>query len=286
MHRAHQVARGPIVARHCGCRAPAASTTKGALLRRGEAREAVRFLEGYVGQGVLPSSCVCIQRRFSGAMRMRFLLLPIYVPSDFRSRSSITFARRSQRWMPSSPRITSRRSSAFSRASSASPRRPSAACSASSRRCSPSRLRTCAQGRVRGLAWCRAGQGDCAPPGVARPLTRDEYSPDGQLSRVSGCRSLAGAGGEPVDPVLSLQANVMPTVEYLRSLGMVEVGRVITKQPAILSLSVTSNLQPKVAFLTSLGLDELPGGLGAQLDAYPALLTLSLESNLRPTAGR
>lgn len=83
---------------------------------------------------------------------------------------------------------------------------------------------------------------------------------------------------------LSLQANVMPTVEYLRSLGMVEVGRVITKQPAILSLSVTSNLQPKVAFLTSLGLDELPGGLGAQLDAYPALLTLSLESNLRPTA--
>ena len=182
------------------------------------------------------------------------LLLPIYVPSDFRSRSSITFARRSQRWMPSSPRITSRRSSAFSRAARplhGGPRQRAPQVPAAAR---PLGERA-HKGRVRGLAVSRRPGRLCAT-GVARPLTRDEYSPDGQLSRVSGCRSLAGAGGEPSILSLSLQANVMPTVEYLRSLGMVEVGRVITKQPRS-SVCPSSNFQPKVAFLTSLGLDEL-----------------------------
>lgn len=83
---------------------------------------------------------------------------------------------------------------------------------------------------------------------------------------------------------LSLEANLMPTEAYLKSLGMASLGRVLTQQPSILSLSVAANLEPKVAFLRALGLGDLPGGLGAQLDAYPALLTLSLEANLRPTA--
>ena len=103
---------------------------------------------------------------------------------------------------------------------------------------------------------------------------------------------------------------------------MVRVGRVLSAQPALLSLSVEANLRPKLAFLRELGhftstplhfCPHLPGPwlvpqkndiarmtpclvfaraharagmpqLGKQLDAYPALLTLSLETNLRPTA--
>ena len=72
-----------------------------------------------------------------------------------------------------------------------------------------------------------------------------------------------------------------PTVSYLGSEGgLCQLGRVLTLQPAVLSLSLESNLKPKIAFLHELGIE----GLGAQLDAYPALLTLSLEKNLRPTA--
>ena len=83
---------------------------------------------------------------------------------------------------------------------------------------------------------------------------------------------------------LSRDAKLVPTVEYLLSIGMRQVGRALGAQPSVLSLSIEANLKPKVAFFHSIGLDRAPGGLGAQLDGYPALLTLSLEVNLRPTA--
>lgn len=41
---------------------------------------------------------------------------------------------------------------------------------------------------------------------------------------------------------LCVDRNVMPTVAYLRSIGMTKLGRVLTLQPSILSLSVTANL--------------------------------------------
>ena len=64
---------------------------------------------------------------------------------------------------------------------------------------------------------------------------------------------------------LSLDAKIVPTVEYLRSIGMGStgkgdahrsLGRVLAAQPTLLSLSIEANLQPKVfPFLRSIGLD-------------------------------
>lgn len=74
---------------------------------------------------------------------------------------------------------------------------------------------------------------------------------------------------------------VKPTIAFLeKEAGMRALGRVLTNQPALLSLSVEANLKHKLAFFLELGIQDL----GAQLDAYPAILSLSLDRNLRPTA--
>ena len=93
------------------------------------------------------------------------------------------------------------------------------------------------------------------------------------------------AGINPSLLALSIEGNLMPTVRFLsEEVGMASLGRALTAQPTILALSVSDNLRPKVEYLREIGLETAPGGLGAQLDAYPALLTLSLDKNIRPTA--
>jgi len=79
---------------------------------------------------------------------------------------------------------------------------------------------------------------------------------------------------------LSLEANLKPTVSFLQREGVEELGRVLSSQPSLLSLSTQSSLAPKCDFLRSLGMAPL----GPLLTQYPAVLTLSLEANLRPTA--
>ena len=79
----------------------------------------------------------------------------------------------------------------------------------------------------------------------------------------------------------SVERKLAPAVAFLRDeVGIADVGRAASAQPALLSLSVDANLRPKLAFLRELGMENL----GEQLGAYPALLSLSLEQNLRPTA--
>lgn len=80
---------------------------------------------------------------------------------------------------------------------------------------------------------------------------------------------------------LSLDGKIKPTIAFLRDeLGVSALGRVLSSQPAILSLSVEANLRPKCTYLQELGMTPM----GTLLTQYPAIMTLSLEKNLKPTA--
>jgi hypothetical protein len=80
---------------------------------------------------------------------------------------------------------------------------------------------------------------------------------------------------------LSLDGKLRPTVLFLESeAGIGAIGRVLSSQPALLSLSIEANLRPKCAYLRELGMTDL----GRLVSQYPPVLSLSLEDNLKPTA--
>lgn len=66
--------------------------------------------------------------------------------------------------------------------------------------------------------------------------------PSAEYLRNMGVDLSKAVTSHPMVLSLCIDRNVMPTVAYLRSMGMTQLGRVLTRQPSILSLSVTANL--------------------------------------------
>lgn len=66
--------------------------------------------------------------------------------------------------------------------------------------------------------------------------------PSAEYLRNMGVDLSKAVTSHPMVLSLCIDRNVMPTVAYLRSMGMTQLGRVLTQQPSILSLSVTANL--------------------------------------------
>ena len=85
-------------------------------------------------------------------------------------------------------------------------------------------------------------------------------------------------------PVLgySIQANMKPTVEWIKGLGLSQsqVAKVIATFPAVLGLSIEANLKPTVEWIQGLGPEPVAGCQGNPR-TFPQALGLSIEANLR-----
>ena len=72
---------------------------------------------------------------------------------------------------------------------------------------------------------------------------------------------------------------MQPHVEYLKELGITDIGKVVTKLPHILYYSIEDNLQPHVDYLKELGVTDI----AKVVTRLPPILALSIEDNLKPT---
>jgi hypothetical protein len=76
----------------------------------------------------------------------------------------------------------------------------------------------------------------------------------------------------------SLENKLQPAAEYLRELGVVDVGRLVQSYPAVLAYSLTRKLPRTVAWLRAAGVTDV----GVLLTALPALAGYSVTANLEP----
>eukprot|EP00439_Symbiodinium_sp_Y106_P052804 s814_g7.t1 len=82
---------------------------------------------------------------------------------------------------------------------------------------------------------------------------------------------------------LSIDANLMPAVEWIKGLGLSQsqVAKMIAKRPAVLGYSIESNLKPTVEWIKGLGLSQ--SQVAKMIATFPGVLGLSIDANLKPT---
>ncbi|OLQ01401.1 mTERF domain-containing protein 1, mitochondrial [Symbiodinium microadriaticum] len=82
---------------------------------------------------------------------------------------------------------------------------------------------------------------------------------------------------------LSIEANLKPTVEWIKGLGLSrsQVAKVIATFPPVLGLSIEANLKPTVEWIKGLGLSQ--SQVAKVIATRPAVLGYSIEANLKPT---
>ena len=81
----------------------------------------------------------------------------------------------------------------------------------------------------------------------------------------------------------SIEANLKPTVEWLRDLGLsqAQVVKIVAGFPQVLGYSIEANLKPTVEWLRDLGLSQ--GQVAKIVAGFPQVLGCSIEANLKPT---
>lgn len=72
-------------------------------------------------------------------------------------------------------------------------------------------------------------------------------------------------------------------VDVLRRIGVGRLQAVIERIPTLLGLSVEKNMRPRIAFLQH-GLGLSKGEIAVMIEAYPPLLGYSLEKRIIPTS--
>ncbi|CAE7714257.1 unnamed protein product, partial [Symbiodinium pilosum] len=82
---------------------------------------------------------------------------------------------------------------------------------------------------------------------------------------------------------LSIEANLKPTVESIKGLGLNQrqVAKVIATFPPVLGLGIEANLKPTVEWIKGLGLNQRQ--VAKVIATFPPVLGLSIEANLKPT---
>ena len=82
---------------------------------------------------------------------------------------------------------------------------------------------------------------------------------------------------------LSIEANLKPTVEWIKGLGLSQsqVAKVILQRPQVLGLSIEANLKPTVDWIKGLGLSQ--SQVAKLIATFPPVLGYSIEANLKPT---
>eukprot|EP00439_Symbiodinium_sp_Y106_P043570 s3089_g5.t1 len=101
---------------------------------------------------------------------------------------------------------------------------------------------------------------------------------DTQLTPVQVATSIAS-----FPSVLGRRANLKPTVEWIKGLGLSEsqVAKVILKRPQVLGYSIEANLKPTVDWVKGLGLSQ--SQVAKVIVGHPAVLGYSVDANLKPT---
>ena len=82
---------------------------------------------------------------------------------------------------------------------------------------------------------------------------------------------------------LSIEENLKPTVGWIKGLGLSEsqVAKVISQRPQVLGYSVEANMKPKVEWIEGLGLSQ--SQVAKVIVTSPQVLGLSVDANLKPT---
>ncbi|CAE7896874.1 MTERF5, partial [Symbiodinium necroappetens] len=82
---------------------------------------------------------------------------------------------------------------------------------------------------------------------------------------------------------LSLDANLKPTVEWIKGLGLSQshVAKVIANCPQVLGLSIDANLKPTVEWIKGLGLSQ--SQVSKVIVTHPRVLAYSIDAKLKPT---
>jgi len=76
----------------------------------------------------------------------------------------------------------------------------------------------------------------------------------------------------------SIEDNLQPHVDYLEKLGVTDIAKVITRLPHILYYSIEDTLKPTVDYLEKLGVTDI----GKVVTKLPSILAYSIEDNLQP----
>ncbi|HND84593.1 MAG TPA: hypothetical protein PLU50_02245 [Pseudobdellovibrionaceae bacterium] len=93
-----------------------------------------------------------------------------------------------------------------------------------------------------------------------------------------------GLSPEKVETILSALGNVYSpekirrNIQWLRDLGVENIGKVLVTYPSILSLSVDDNMKAKAEWLRDIGIKNI----GKLITSYPSIFGLSLRANLIP----
>eukprot|EP00439_Symbiodinium_sp_Y106_P068994 s3089_g11.t2 len=82
---------------------------------------------------------------------------------------------------------------------------------------------------------------------------------------------------------LSIEANLKPTVDWIKGLGLsqLQVAKMIATFPSVLGLSIEANMKPTVEWIKGLGLSQ--SQVAKVIAKFPQLLGCSIEENLKPT---
>ena len=110
-----------------------------------------------------------------------------------------------------------------------------------------------------------------------RPAVQEFLQKEMQLTTVQVAKSIAS-----FPSVLGRRANLKPTVEWIKGLGLSEsqVAKVILQRPQVLGYSIEANLKPTVDWIKGLGLSQ--SQVTKVIARSPPVLGLSIEANLKP----
>ena len=113
-----------------------------------------------------------------------------------------------------------------------------------------------------------------------RPAVQEFLQKEMQLTTVQVAKSM---GRFPPVHHRSIEANLKPTVEWIKGLGLSQsqVARVILQRPQVLGLSLEANLKPTVDWIKGLGLSQ--SQVAKVIATCPQVLGYSMEANLKPT---
>ncbi|CAE7290095.1 unnamed protein product [Symbiodinium sp. CCMP2592] len=144
-----------------------------------------------------------------------------------------------------------------------------------------SRLEACAQiqldksARAFAVDAALVGKSDNSGPDVRQFLQKDIHLSTAQVAKA--------IDRYPRLLSFSIEANLKPTVEWIKALGLSQsqVAKVIATFPQVLGLGIEANLKPTVECIKGFGLSQ--SQVAKVILGRPQVLGYSIESNLKPT---
>ena len=115
---------------------------------------------------------------------------------------------------------------------------------------------------------------------IVVPATADPATVDKQLNFLSAIEVVGVEAAIRNHPeVLQYDPHfAAPRIEYLLSLGVHEIGKVVGRHPSILGCDVTNDMHQKVAILQALGVSSI----AQYMTRNPSIVHLNVESQMRP----